>query len=58
MHSNSAFVTIAQSTKDGKMRGSQELNHDSDITVQVDKGTAVSIKNRFKESGKEFGIFK
>jgi hypothetical protein len=58
MHSNSAFVTIAQSTKDGKMCGSQELNHDSDITVQVDKGTAVSIKNRFKESGKEFGIFK
>lgn len=32
---DSAFITISQSTKDGGMRGSNEILHDSDIAVQV-----------------------
>ena len=52
-----AFITISQSTKDGKMRGSNELKHDCDIEVEVAHGIATTIKNRFLEPGKEFKVF-
>lgn len=58
LFANSALITISQSTKDGKMRGSYEIVHDSDIAVAVSKGVAVTIKNRFLEKGKQFEIFK
>lgn len=54
---NSALVTISQSTKDGKMRGSQEIIHDSDVEIRVENGFAVTIKNRFKERGKKYSVF-
>lgn len=53
----SSFVTISQSTKDGKMRGSQEIMHDNDVMVKVEKGIAVTIKNRFYRTGQEFRVF-
>ncbi|MBI3134214.1 MAG: hypothetical protein HYZ14_06000 [Bacteroidetes bacterium] len=53
----SAFITISQSTKDGKMRGSQEIIHDADITVRVDNGTATTTKNRFKQREMTFDVF-
>ncbi|MBI4947605.1 MAG: hypothetical protein HY840_14525 [Bacteroidetes bacterium] len=53
----SAFITISQSTKDGKMRGSQEIVHDADITVTVQDGFAITTKNRFKEKGMQFIVF-
>ncbi len=53
----SAFITISQSTKDGKMRGSQEIIHDSDIEIRVVNGTASTAKNRFKEKGKTYNVF-
>jgi hypothetical protein len=53
----SAFITISQSTKDGKMRGSQEIIHDSDIEIRVINGTASTAKNRFKEKGKTYNVF-
>lgn len=54
----SAFITISQSTKDGKMRGSQEIMHDNDITVSVIRpGIAATTKNRFGRIGLEFKIF-
>jgi hypothetical protein len=56
-YGNSAFITISQSTKDGKMRGSNEIVHDSDIAVVVEKGIATTTKNRFKERDKEFRVF-
>ncbi len=53
----SAFITISQSTKDGKMRGSLELVHDADITVKVEDGIAATTKNRFQVRGTEFKVF-
>ncbi|MFN3343106.1 MAG: hypothetical protein ACK40M_10440 [Flavobacteriales bacterium] len=57
LYPDSAFITISQSTKDGKMRGSQEIIHDADITLKVENGTAITTKNRFKERGMEFEVF-
>lgn len=53
----SAIVTISQSTKDGKMRGSNEIIHDADIAIKVTNGIALTTKNRFKEKGREFTVF-
>lgn len=40
------------------MRGSYEIVHDSDIEVDVVKGIAETNKNRFKEKGMIFEVFK
>ncbi len=56
-YKNSALITISQATKDGKMRGSNEISHDSDIVVMVSDGVAQTEKNRFLEKGKTFEIF-
>ena len=53
----SAVIAICQSTKDGKMRGSYQLIHDADIAVKVVKGIAITTKNRFAETMKEFDVF-
>jgi hypothetical protein len=53
----SAFITISQSTKDGKMRGSQEITHDTDIAAKVENGVAITTKNRFQGRGTEFQVF-
>ena len=53
----SAFITISQSTKDGKMRGSQEIIHDTDIAVKVEDGIATTTKNRYHPRGTEFRVF-
>ena len=53
----SAFITISQSTKDGKMRGSQEIIHDTDIAVKVEDGIAMTTKNRYHPRGTEFRVF-
>lgn len=57
LYINSALVTISQSTKDGKMRGSYEIVHDSDIAVSVSGGIAETVKNRFLEKGRTYEIF-
>lgn len=54
---NSSFITISQSTKDGKMRGSNEIAHDADVVIVVDNKEAVTTKNRFKEKGMRFKVF-
>ncbi|MBA3664244.1 MAG: hypothetical protein H0W61_08555 [Bacteroidetes bacterium] len=54
----SSFITVSQSTKDGKMRGTNDLMHENDITVAVNKpGIATTTKNRFGKIGLEFNIF-
>jgi predicted ATP-dependent serine protease len=57
LHPASALITISQSTKDGKMRGSQEIIHDADIEVCIQKGIAITNKNRFKEKDMQFSVF-
>ncbi len=57
LYQNSALITISQSTKDGKMRGSNEIAHDADVVISVENGFAKTTKNRFKERGKEYPIF-
>lgn len=54
---DAAFITICMSTKDGKMRGSQEIVHDADIVVHVQNGIATTTKNRFKPKDQKFKIF-
>lgn len=58
LYKNTAIITISQATKGGQMRGSNEIVHDSDIVVEVSNGIANTTKNRFKESGKTFNVFK
>jgi hypothetical protein len=52
-----AMIAIAQSTKDGKMRGSNVIAHDCDIEVAVEKGIARTIKNRYHPTDKEYLVF-
>jgi len=56
-YKNSAIISISQSTKDGKVRGSNELVHDCDIAVKVENGIASTTKNRFKERGMTYDVF-
>lgn len=57
-YQGAAFITVSQSTKDGKLRGSQEIVHDCDIAIEVKEGIARTTKNRFQESPREYSIFK
>ena len=57
LYKNSSLITISQSTKDGKIRGSNELVHDCDISVKVENGIARTNKNRFKEKGMAYDVF-
>lgn len=57
LYSASALITISQSTKDGKIRGSYEIVHDADIAVSVSQGVATTVKNRFLEKGRILKIF-
>ena len=34
-YQGSAFITVSQSTKDGKMRGSLEIVHDCDVAIEI-----------------------
>lgn len=53
-YSQSGFIAICQNTKAGQIRGSYEIVHDSDIEVRVDKGIAITNKNRFGKVDQEF----
>jgi DNA replication protein DnaC len=54
---DSSIIAICQNTKDGKVRGSYEIMHDSDMIVKVSDGIAITIKNRFKEKNMQFDVF-
>lgn len=56
-YKNSALITISQSTKDKKMKGSQELVHDCDMSVIVENGIAKTDKNRFKPKFMVYEVF-
>ena len=57
LYKNSTLVTISQSTKKGELRGSQEIEHESDISLKIEDGFAFATKNRFKGLGYEYSIF-
>ncbi len=52
-----ALITVSQSTKDGKLRGSLEIVHDCDIAIEVKEGIALTTKNRFQGTPREMAIF-
>lgn len=54
---DTGIITISQSTKDGNFRGSNEIVHDGDIAIQVHKGLATTIKNRYKETDITYNVF-
>lgn len=54
---DAATIAIAQSTKEGKMRGSNEIIHDCDIEISISEGIATTVKNRYKETGLTHKIF-
>ena len=56
-HANSAHIHICQSTKEGKMRGSQEIIHECDIEMYVEDGVVSLNKNRFGGIDRELRIF-
>ncbi|MBN2727826.1 MAG: AAA family ATPase [Bacteroidales bacterium] len=47
-----AFIFISQVTKDGKYRGSQEIEHDVDCVIEVDEKGIAYGKGRFSQGGK------
>jgi hypothetical protein len=53
-YSQSGFIAICQNTKAGQFRGSYEIVHDSDMEIRVEKGIAITNKNRFKDIDQEF----
>lgn len=57
LYANSGLITISQSTKKGQLRGSLEIEHESDISLKVENGYSFTTKNRFKELGYEYSIF-
>ena len=46
-----SFVYVFKSTKDGNFRGSQDFEHDVDISVKIENGFALTEKSRFGGSG-------
>jgi hypothetical protein len=56
-YKNVAIISICQSTKDGKMRGSNEIVHDTDIAIRVEKGIAETTKNRLINTNQKFDVF-
>jgi predicted ATP-dependent serine protease len=57
-YQGAAMITVSQSTKDGKIRGSQEIVHDCDVAIDVTNGIARTTKNRFQTTPRELAIFK
>ena len=51
--SGKAVISILQSTKDGKFKGSQEWLHDVDISLKVDNFEVILEKSRFQTSKKK-----
>ncbi len=52
------FIFISHSNKDGRTyAGAKEVAHAVDVVLTVNEGKAISKKNRFGETGREFTIF-
>ena len=50
-HPKTSWIVVTQATKTGDARGSLEWQHDSDVNLMVENGTAQATKNRFGSTG-------
>jgi predicted ATP-dependent serine protease len=50
-------VVILQVGKDGNAKGRMEIQHETDVMIDVEEGIATIGKNRFGASGKTWNIF-
>jgi predicted ATP-dependent serine protease len=48
LHPTKAFICILQSTKSGDFKGSNEYEHDADISIKIDNKKAECMKTRYK----------
>ena len=48
LHLNKGFICILQSTKGGDFKGSNEYEHDADISIKIDNRKAECMKTRYK----------
>ena len=53
----SVFITISQSIKDVKLRGFQEIIHDTDIAAKIEENIVMTTQKRYHLSGTEFLVF-
>lgn len=53
-----SFILVLQSNKDGGFKGGNEYLHDVDVSVKVVDGIATTEKNRMKEKGETYVVFK
>ena len=49
---NTGMLLIAQVTKEGKSRGSNEWPHDVDVVIDIQNGHGITTKNRYSELAK------
>lgn len=54
---NIAIISISQVTKQGQIRGSNQLGHNTQIQIRVDKGKAITEKNRYEKTPKVYVVF-
>ena len=47
-HPSIAFICILQSTKSGDFKGSNEYEHDADVSIKIDSRTPECMKTRYK----------
>ena len=50
-HPKTAFIYILQVTKDGKYRGSQEIEHEVDVIIHCDENQVAHSNGRFSQGG-------
>ena len=48
LHPSKGFICILQSTKDGSFKGSNEYEHDADISIKIDNRKAECMKTRYQ----------
>jgi hypothetical protein len=48
LHPTKSFICILQSTKSGDFKGSNEYEHDADISIKIDNRKAECMKTRYK----------
>ena len=48
LHPSIAFICILQSTKSGDFKGSNEYEHDADVSIKIDSRTPECMKTRYK----------
>ena len=48
LHPTKAFICILQATKSGDFKGSNEFEHDTDISIKIEDRKAECIKTRYK----------